>query len=306
MMSTALLAFALVHAVELAGDATCPTASEVRARLAELPRPSTESTTVNRRAQLSSTPGTAHVELLDDRGSLLAERTLARTGTCSELAEAVAVVLASWQAELDPKLSNAVGPLAAPPRAAIEPIGVHAAAVTSATSEPAATFDLAVAPILSVVNGELAFGARVETTRVGHRGRVGGHAALSATTTRSEPIPTLAADARWQRVALALGPNLRLARAHPGIDLRAGAVAALLHVEGSGVPRAASDTSLQLGMTAGLRALWSWQNAAGWVGADVYLFPGDDRLSVGNYGDVGRLPRAELQLSLGMALGRFE
>jgi hypothetical protein len=300
MMSAPLLA--LVAAIELAGDSTCPTASEVRARLAELPPPSAESTTVApRRAQLSSTPGTAHVELLDDRGSLLAERTLARSGTCSELAEAVAVVLASWQAELDPELSTAVGPLAAP-RATVEPIGEHAAA---AMPERLAPFDLAVAPILSVVNGDVAFGARVESTRSG-RGPVGAHAGLSATTTRSQPIPALDAAARWQRVALALGPNLRLARAHPGVDLRAGTVVAVLHVEGSGVPRATSDTSVQLGLTTGLRALWSWRNAAGWVGADVYFFPGEDRLSVGNHGDVGRLPRTELQLSLGMALGRFE
>jgi hypothetical protein len=304
MMSTALLAFALVHALELAGDSTCPAASEVRARLSELPRPSAESTMAPRRAQLSSTPGTAHVELLDERGSLLAERTLARTGTCSELAEAVAVVLASWQAELDPKLATAVGPLASP-RAAIEPIDAQATAVTPATSEPAATFDLAVAPILSVVDGDVAFGARVESTRV-EGGPLGAYAGLSATTTRSEPIPALDAAARWQRVALALGPNLRVTSAHPGLDLRAGAVVALLHVEGSGVPRAASDSSVQLGLTAGLRALWSWQNAAGWAGADVFYFPGHDRLSVGNYGEVGRLPRTELQLSLGMALGRFE
>jgi hypothetical protein len=44
---------------------------------------------------------------------------------------------------------------------------------------------------------------------------------------------------------------------------------------------------------------------AGWIGTDVYAYPGQDRLTIGNYGEVGQLPRVDVQISLGVSAGRF-
>jgi hypothetical protein len=107
------------------------------------------------------------------------------------------------------------------------------------------------------------------------------------------------------RATLAMGPDYRFGRAAPGLDLHASAVLALLHTQGAGLPKTASDTSLQLGLVAGLRGLLLWNNAAAWLGADVFVYPGPDRLLIGNYGDVGGLPRVEIALSLGISLGQF-
>ena len=122
----------------------------------------------------------------------------------------------------------------------------------------------------------------------------------------SRAIASPASNAEWTRAALVPGPSYRLGRAGPGIGLHAGGVLALLRTRGVGLPRNASDTNLQLGFGAGLRGLLPWNNAAGWLGADVLVYPGDDRLTIGNHGDVGRLPRLEITLALGISLGQFQ
>jgi hypothetical protein len=83
-------------------------------------------------------------------------------------------------------------------------------------------------------------------------------------------------------------------------------VLAALRVQGAGALfKTSSDTSLQFGLDAGLRGLWTWNNGAAWLGADLYAYPGQDRLTIGNYGDVGRLSHVEVQLAFGISLGQF-
>ena len=41
------------------------------------------------------------------------------------------------------------------------------------------------------------------------------------------------------------------------------------------------------------------------IRADLLDYPGQDRLTVNNLGQVGQLPHLEVQLVLGIALGRF-
>jgi hypothetical protein len=89
------------------------------------------------------------------------------------------------------------------------------------------------------------------------------------------------------------------------LDLHAGGVIALLHVEGVGLPSTTSDTSAQLGIGAGLRGRWVWNNAAGWIGLDLLAYPGHDYLEIGGLGDRGQLPRLEVQIASGLSLGRF-
>ena len=103
--------------LDLGGDSTCPTPAEVRDRLAQLFGSTTGHPGSDRhRAYLSSTDGMVHVELLAPDGRLLAERTLNRTGSCADVAEAVAVVLSTWEAEFNPNIATSVMlPPPAPP-----------------------------------------------------------------------------------------------------------------------------------------------------------------------------------------------
>jgi hypothetical protein len=111
--------------------------------------------------------------------------------------------------------------------------------------------------------------------------------------------------ADWMRVALSAGPNYRFGRNTTMLDLHASGVLALLHVRGTGLWKDASDTSAQLAVEAGVRGLWAWSNAAAWLGADLFAYPGQDRLKIGNYGDAGQLPRWEAQIAFGVSLGQF-
>ena len=305
-MTPVLFAIWLAYSVpEIAGDCACPTPAEVRERLATVAdsgegKPSGDLGL--HRVYLSSTNQSVHIELLDADGNPLAERTLDRSGTCGDVAEAIAVVLASWEAKFNPNLAPPPAPLPAPSAPPPEPVVVTERQPPPPRSLP---FDAGLALLASVVGGEAVFGARFEGCLFPGDVPLGLHAALSATSTHTQSVATPSIDAQWMRAALSVGPTYRLGHAAPGVDVHAGAVLALLHVQGAGLPKSASDTSLQLGLAAGLRGLWAWNNAAGWVGTDVFVYPGDDRLTIGNYGDVGRLPRLEVQIAVGMALGHF-
>jgi hypothetical protein len=305
-VTSALLALWLATATpEIAGDCTCPTPAEVREQLAVMTSRDDGDGSDERaahRANISGLNQAVHIELLDGDGTLLAERTLERTGTCGDVAGAVAVVLATWETRLNPKLATPPRPFASPSAVpAVQP-------PANAPSPQAMPFDAGLAVLASLVNGEAALGARLEACLFPGSTGVGLHAALTGTSTHTQSITTPAAPtsaAEWMRAALSLGPDYRLGHAAPGLDVHAGVALALLHVQGAGLPRTASDTTLQWGLAAGLRGLWAWNNAVGWLGVDVFVYPGEDRLTIGNYGAVGNLPRLEAQLAAGIGLGRF-
>jgi hypothetical protein len=243
-----------------------------------------------------------HVELLGLDGQLVAERTLERTGSCGDVAEAVAVVLAAWQAKFNPNLAT---PTVKPPQS---PPAEAAPLVTQAGNSPPSRpmpFDAGLALLASISGGEAAFGAKLEGCLFPGGGSLGLDIALSATSTHAQSIASPVSTAEWTRAALSAGPTYRLRRNAAVLDVHAGPVLALLHVRGTGLASTSSDTSGQLGVVAGLRGLWAWNNAGGWIGADVYTYPGQDRLTIGNYGEVGQLPHLEVQLSVGLSLGQF-
>ena len=304
MTAMVLLLWFAQAGMEVTGDSTCPTSAEVRDQLAVLvPAPHAEAAAkpALHHANISSTGSSVHVELLGLDGQLVAERTLARTGSCSDVAEAVAVVISAWEAKFNPNVATPV--VQAP-----EPYEtVSSSVVEAARPKPRrpALFDAGLAGLVSIAGGEAALGARLEGCLFSANRSLGLDVALSATATHTQAIATPASAAQWTRAALSAGPSYRLRRDALMLDLHAGPVLALLHVQGTGLSSAASDTSAQLGVQAGLRGLWARSNAAGWLGIDVYTYPGQDRLTIGNYGEVGQLPHVEVQIAFGISLGQF-
>jgi hypothetical protein len=279
---------------EVTGDSTCPTPAEVREQLAALASSSDRAGVAKpgtHHANVSSADSNVHVELLGLDGQLLAERTLDRAGSCGDMAEAVAVVIAAWEAKFDPNMAT---PMVFPPKVQLSEPMAMISQVGHLPASRSMPFDAGLALLASMAGGEAAFGAKLEGCLFPGGGALGLDLALSATSTHSQSIATPASTAQWTRAALSAGPTYRLRWN-----------AAMLHVRGSGLPSTASDTSAQLGVTAGLRGLWAWNNAAGWIGADIYTYPGQDRLTIGNYGDVGQLPHVEVQVSFGISLGQF-
>jgi hypothetical protein len=289
----------------LAGDSACPTPTEVGDRLAQLSGLATGNPgSGQHRAYLSSADGTVHVELLGPDGRLLAERTLDRTGSCADLAEAVAVVLSTWEAEFNPNIATSVKlpPVAPALCPTLAPSEVREVKPPPA---PSLRFDVGIGLLASITGGEVVPGATVAGSLSPARGQLGLALALSASSTHSQSIGSFTSTAHWTRMALAAGPRYRLGRSALMLDLHVGGVIALLHVEGAGLPSTTSDSSAQFGIGAGLRGMWAWNNAAGWIGLDLLAYPGHDYLEIGGLGERGQLPHLEVQVASGLSLGRF-
>jgi hypothetical protein len=89
------------------------------------------------------------------------------------------------------------------------------------------------------------------------------------------------------------------------LDAHAQLLAAMLRVEGVGLTTTASDSAAQLGTGVGVQVGRPWGNATPWIGADLLYWPGHDRLEIAGLTAQGQLPHLEVQVALGLSLGRF-
>jgi hypothetical protein len=259
---------------------------------------------------LSTREGFVSVRLLGPEGGLLAERRLEQGAPCDELAEAVAVIVASWQAKLSPTLAAPVFEVTTPRPPAVPPSPeVVAEPSANGASKRSLGFDVGLGILTSIVGGDATVGAKLEATLFPAAIPLGLHVAVAATTNHAQSTTVPGIEARWMRPTLSLGPDLRVRGRILMLDIHANAVFALLHVQGSGLAHASSETGLQFGLAGGLRGLWAWNHGVLWLGVDLLEFPGEDRLSLGNQGgpavQVGQLPHLELQVAAGISLGRF-
>ena len=207
---SALLALWLAQpALDVGGDSTCPSPSAVRERLGEITDVGAATSQSDRhRANLSSVGGKVHVELLGEDGRLLAERTLEQTGSCSDLSEAAAVVLSTWEAEFNPHIAASV---VLPPSAASVRAETSPAVVAKAHApEAPLRFDVGLALLGSIAGGEVVPGAKLEGSLFPTSSRLGLGAALSASSTHSQSVDSSPGDVHWMRVALTVGPKYRL------------------------------------------------------------------------------------------------
>jgi hypothetical protein len=309
-LGAALLATAAPAPLEIAGDATCPTPAAIASALANLLVPATSepppdaqppTTTVT----VTQTESALRLALVDPQAHELAARELPPGGSCADLAAAAAVVVAAWRADLDPALAPSIALPASPPPspAATPPVIVTRAEPPPAPRPRAWAFGLG---LLASETGGVAAPGAILTGALGLG--AGGFAldgSVSGTTSRAADVGALPGAASWTRVTLALGPALRLGRGSLRGDVHLQGLGALLHVRGVGVPRAAADTTPELGGGAGARLEVLSGTSLVWLGLDALAWPGDQRLLIANSADSGRLPRLELVGSVGMGLGRF-
>jgi hypothetical protein len=300
-MLGALAVWFAFSGVEVVGDAACPDPSEVSRRLAQIAAPAGHGDAAERRARLWRDERTVHVQLMNAAGQRLGERDLDASASCEDLAQAVAIVIAAWQAELDPRVTSHVD---LPRPAPATPI-VTTAAFTPAPRGSPPSFDLGLALLASVAGGQVAPGARVQGWVAPGGGHLGLGVAVSGATARSEPVGQLAGAARWTRIALGAGPEARFEAGRTMLGAHAQLLAGVLHVQGVGLETDASDTAVQVGAGAGVQIGRPWGNATPWIGADVLYWPGHDRLEIAGLTAQGELPRLEVQVALGLSLGRF-
>ncbi|HXJ21359.1 MAG TPA: hypothetical protein VMT03_14100 [Polyangia bacterium] len=298
------LGLALV-AVDVAGDVTCPAPPDVSRLLVEMaPAAAGDRTADQHHVRLSRDGGGLHVRLLDPRDQQLAERDLPAAESCADLAHAVAIVIAAWEADLDPRITAQVT-LPPPASRSEQPTAVVQVTQAAAPPAPPLSWDLGLALIGSVTGGQAAPGARIGGWIAPGGWHMGLGLTVSGVTARSAPVGAYADAARWSRVAFGAGPEARFDVGRTILAARAQGVAALLSVEGVGLSTTAASSSSQLGASLGVQAGRPWGNATPWVGLDVLVWPGRDRLEITGLADQGQIPRFELQLALGLSLGRM-
>ena len=300
-MVAALVSWVIWSAVEVVGDGHCPSVAEVTRRLDEMVPARAGESAPGHRAQLSRVEDAVRVELLSARGDRLGERDLAAGDSCSDLAGAIAVVIAAWEADLDPRLAARVS-LPAPPSPQPSAVVVQ---VQPARPRPPPAFDVGLALLASLSGGQVAPGARVGGWVAPAGSPLGLGVSMSAVTTRAEAVGPRADAARWSRVAFAAGPQARFRAGRTTLDAQLQALAAVLRVEGVGLTTNQAATAAQLGMAAGVHVGRWWGNARPWIGVDLLLWPGRDRLEIAGQTARGELPRLEVQFAVGVNLGRM-
>lgn len=299
----ALLLASSAPVVIVEGDTACPTPAEVAARVATL-LPAGAGTAQADVARIEVEAGTMRVTLTRSDGATLGERAIDGTFPCADLAEAAAVVLATWESDVHPEYRAAPPPHPAP----TEPPVVAVTAPPPAPRAPAA-FDLGAAVAGSLAPspaggaapalGALAVGSWTPSGRLGLRG------ALQWTAERELELG--AGAVRWRRATAALGPQLRFTSPDTrwALDLHADGLAAWLTAGGAGFTRDRQGDSFDPGLGAGVRALWFGRRGlvpwlelagAGWLRSQTaFATPGVDAVA---------LPRLETTLALGLSFGR--
>jgi hypothetical protein len=290
----------LASPLEVGGDSDCPTAAEITRRVDEL-APS-EGPAAPAFVQVSNVGGRVRLELHGADGNALASRDLDEAASCDDLAAAAAVVVATWQNDLDPKASLPVELPAEPTPPAPAP-QVVAAVEPTPPPPPRRRGLVGIGLLAAVADGAVAPGATLRASvNVGPRW-LGVGAALGGTTSRAADVGDRAGAAAWTRAWLGVGPELRSDVTH-GLQSHVQGLVGVLHVAGVDVPQAASDTMLDLGVGIGISATHWIGNAALWLGVDALIWPGQQRLILRGLPDEGRLPTVDLQVAAGIALGR--
>ena len=123
---------------------------------------------------------------------------------------------------------------------------------------------------------------------------------------RAESVGSAVGAARWTRGYLAAGPGVSFLAGEVAVNAHLHGAMAVLHVAGSGLEITASDTAVQVGGLAGASLTWRrWRACAAWVGADLLVWPGRERLRVVGLAEQTTLPRLEIHLAVGLEFGLF-
>jgi hypothetical protein len=292
-------ALALLSAtgVEVDGDSTCPTVAALERRLEEVAPGTATSGAAGTKVHVSRIEGGVRLELAGAEGQVLAAREFPATEACDDLAAAAAVVIATWQSDLNPQTSFGIEPLA--PKVEMRTPPVITARPAPAPPRP---LFVGVGLLASTAGDHVTPGATVRVSvDLGPRW-LGLGATLGATTPRTADVSNQPNAARWTRGWLGVGPELHAGRASR-LEGHVQGLVGLLRVAGGDVAEPRSDMTFDLGVGGGVSVAHWIGSASGWLGVDGLVWPGRQRLLVGG-APLGTLPHFDLQLVAGIAFGR--
>ena len=313
-MTIFIMPLLLGAAVDLHGSTNCPSRDDVAGELARLagvaPDPSpSESHETRLSAEFGWLGEGLSIVLRTPQGVTMAERTLAREGSCPDLAVAVAVVIAAWQgemrADLGPELPASEGaprPHQGLPGASISKLGPRPASpLVQARSW---LWEVGAAILASREDDfgpGMAIDAQLGPSQSGLAGRMG----ILASTGHALALGPSPGRSLWSRAALDLGLRNRTWFGDSALDGHVDLEAGLIHVEGTGYSTNYVRTGFDLGLGAGIRGAWALGRLAPFIELDGSLWPGRKAVTVAGTNAAGTLPRFELRAAVGVSFGRF-
>jgi hypothetical protein len=280
------LAALMVAGLGIDARTDCPSADQVARELRELLGDAASAAT-GENLEVWRDGEALHVRLGDAHGSL-AERTLPGND-CVELARAVAVLVAAWRTDVgasSPRLEL---------RRTRSPVDLG--------------WDLGAGFSASLASSPFGFapGGTLALTLGPRRGRVLARLALTANDLRTLAVGTSTqGQARYTRAGLAAGPSVRFRPGRFLFDLFAELSVGLVYVDAVGFSSTQSAFGFDVGLGGGARAAIHVGPVAPFLAARLvgWLTP-QSVLVAGPNGGISELPRLEVLLEAGIALGRY-
>jgi hypothetical protein len=302
MMLTALFGAVVVAALPVqVQSASCPSGYEVEQELAamvssvsEVIRPDV--------ARVLRWGNRLHIELVGPDAAVIAERWIDDSGSCAELAELIAVVVASWESDVHPEFAR--------PHAEPMPI----APSEKATARPlpqvprsAAFYEVSAGASLSW-SGSPALAAILAAAWVPRGAGPGLHLSATVDSTRTLDLTpgSASGQATWRRWTGSAELDWRLPRGAWALDFHGGLGLGWLVANGVGFSQNHSGYSFSPGGAGGVRfSRRETRRASVWLELAIAYWPRKQLL----YGQ----PNAEQQsvqqyqglASIGLAFGRF-
>ena len=262
----------------------------------------------------SRRPGTVDVEVRLERAGAAAPlgvRRIERAGRCDEVADAVAVVAATWITEFTlpapavPALPAPDAGAGAPPQPTPAPrSGPSVAASVASPAPPEAPSANAFA--LGGFGGALTGGSGGPTGLFGLEGELRRRVllarfAVSATGARELSLTT--GRASWQRIVATAAVGADLWRGQRAfVDATLGPMLGVITARGIGLDMSTAATGLDVGIAPGLRVGRSLlrDGVLGWVAVGGALWLRDRILAVDGDAETRTLPRFEAEISAGL------
>jgi len=287
VLASALLMAALPVRVE---SEDCPSSFQIEGMLAAMLPPLPDGARPDR-ARVKRRAIGLRIELSQADGSVIAERLVEKDGSCTELAELAAVVIASWESDVHPEFV----------RPHVEPTPAPVAAIPMAQRPTPAAWDAAAGAVLSY-SRSLAAGGVLALTWIPWGRGFGLHFSAAVDTARTVDLE--GGQARWRRWTGSAELDWRLARIP--LDFHGGLVLGWLTASGAGFSKDnLSSVSFSPAASLGVRLPW-WvtRSLAMWVDLAGLYWTRSQIVYAEPTGHEQDLPHFQGVASAGLAFGQ--
>jgi hypothetical protein len=289
-------------AMVVTGNTACPTPEEVNRALASLLPPGEPKSGAEARAELADEGSSLRLQLLGGNGNIQSEVHLAREGSCANMADTAAVVLAAWAARLDADVSLGFetprAPAASPPPARL----LAAPPPGPASRRWAASLAAGLFSSVEDTSGAPTFApaGSIELRLRAVDGAWGGRVGAAATGSHERTIG--AGRAIWRRLAASLGAFRRQSWGRVSLDGGVDLVASLRFLEGDGFTTVRDLRTWDVGAGGSVRLGLALGRVEPWVAAGTTVWLRPQLIEVTGVAERQRLSQLELLAGAGLTV----